>query len=189
MPSEFQQPTNDELAAYILPWAKVAAPEAYGKTLLVAQRPETFRAYMARLVELMWERASPDERRSFPLRLLEVTGLTVRMRHPATGMMIDVKGVRAKPREWGFAEIACALNIGLDFGTIARLKMEWDLEIDDGQFQDRAAAYAAQVQAEFDAYDEQARRDEVDAEIARRNEHQAEREQRYAPKPEQGNLL
>lgn len=186
MSSEWMPPTNEELAAYILPWAKVAAPEAYAKTLLVANRPETFRAYMARLIELLWERSSADERRNIPLRLLEVTGLTVRMRHPATGLEIEVKGVRAQPREWGFCEIASAMTIGLDFGTLARMKAEWGLEIDDGQFQEQARAVTAKVQAELDAYDEQQRRDE----IARREAHHAEREKRIeAQQHHQGTLL
>lgn len=121
--------TNDELAGFILPWAKQWKPEPYAATVAVAGRPVAFRKYMLRLVELRY-----TEERSFrltvPLSVLEETGLTQRMRLP-DGDVIEVKGKEAGERQWGFGELQHAAEQGWDLPTLLMVKRELDLVLDD----------------------------------------------------------
>lgn len=123
--------SNEELAALILPWAKEHKPEPYAKTLAVAGKPDTFRAYLARLIELRWNEEK-EWRTSAPLRALEETALVVRMRHPGIGVEIEVKGRRAPGgRQWGFCSMADMLERGVDFETAHRIITGFDLEVVD----------------------------------------------------------
>lgn len=119
--------TIDELSALILPWAKEKHPDKYAATLKVAVKQATFRRYVARLIEVRYEE-EPEWRERAPLRALEETSLRVRMRHPATGTEIEVCGRGVEGRTWGFAEMAEALEAGLDFETVKRIKDGFDLE-------------------------------------------------------------
>jgi hypothetical protein len=125
---------DDELAALILPWAKENRPDAYTKTLSVASRPEAFRAYLARLIELRWE-AEPEWHDQVPLRALEETAITVRMRHPELGVEIEVQGrldpETRKPRrgrQFGFTHMADAIDKGVSFESYHKIITAWDLE-------------------------------------------------------------
>jgi hypothetical protein len=126
--------SNDELAALILPWAKEHRPEPYQKTLAVARISATFRSYLARLVELRWE-AEPEWRDSVPLRALEETALTVRMRHPALGVEVDVMGRldpatrQPRSRRFSFVNMAEAIEAGVDFKTYLTIVEGFDLEV------------------------------------------------------------
>lgn len=116
------------MAALILPWAKEKHPEKYAQTLKVAPNRETFRRYMARLVEVRYEEEA-EWRMQAPLRLLEETGIKQKMRHPQTGTEIEVCGRRVEGRTWGFTEMAEAIEAGFDFESVVRIKEAWDLEV------------------------------------------------------------
>lgn len=127
--------SNDDLAAVILPWAKAAHPEKYEATVGVSPRPQAFRRYLLRLIEIRWEE-DPAWRHDAPLRALEETSIVQRMRL-AGGAEIVVKGKRAGgEREWTWAEFADLLEAGHDINVIARAKAELDLVVDDGQFKE-----------------------------------------------------
>lgn len=119
--------TIDELSASILPWAKEKHPDKYAQTLKVVTKPATFRKYVTRLIEVRYEE-EPEWREQAPLRLLEETSLRVKMRHPATGTEIEVCGRGVEGRTWGFAEMAAAVEAGMDFETVLRIKEGFDLE-------------------------------------------------------------
>lgn len=70
---------NEELSVLVLAWAKVNKLDAYKKTIQVAGNPVVFRNYMLRLVELRWE-ADKAFRRECPVRILDETSLTIRLR-------------------------------------------------------------------------------------------------------------
>jgi len=92
---------TDELAGLVLPWAKEAKPEAYELTIKASVKPDTFRAYLIRLVEL---RAAEDVvwRNGLPLSVLEETGLTIQVRHRPSGQMFSVSGRKVPDRKFGF---------------------------------------------------------------------------------------
>lgn len=123
---------NEELiAAAILPWAKEHEPRAYELTLAVAKQPKKFAAYLARLVEKRYE-SDLQFRLSCPLRVLEETSLTVRLRVRGSDRVLEVKGRRAEgEREWSFDELAEMLDNGETPEFRAELKEKWDLIHDD----------------------------------------------------------
>lgn len=125
--------TNEEMGALILPWAKEHRPDPYKQTIAVSGNAATFRAYLIRLIEVRWD-AEPDWRPQVPLRALEETALTVRMRHPGLGVEIDVEGrldpTTRRPREgrqFSFQNMAEALEAGVSFAEYHKLVTEWDL--------------------------------------------------------------
>lgn len=88
--------TNDELAYLILSWAKVHHPKPYADTLAVATRPNAFRMYMLRLVEM---RYAEDRgfRGTVPVSVLDETSLTIRVRDKLDPeKIVELKGMRAK---------------------------------------------------------------------------------------------
>lgn len=160
--------TLDELTALTLPWAKEHNPKAYRSTLAVSTDPAKFRAYMARIVELMHE----DNPQSVSMWALEETSLVIRMR-TSGGREIAVAGKRAEgERTWSFAELAQMLELGVkDLDAWADDKDRLDLVLDDGQF-DAA-----------DRMEARRKRRERDAALAERAAERREREANWRPKP------
>lgn len=100
--------TNEELSALILPWAKAERPDAYAKTLAVANRPDTFRRFLLRCVELRCE-AEPAWMRTVSVQVLDETALSARLRHRPTGKEVTVGGRLATPTpDLPFAALALA---------------------------------------------------------------------------------
>lgn len=127
IPKTVSSSTN-ELEHLILPWASAHHPDKYAKTLAVRGRPEAYRNYLLRLVEIRWAEDRPW-RHDAPLRALADTAIVATLRHPGTGMVVEVKGSRApEPRAWTFLELADMLAAGLDFRTVAAAKAVLDLE-------------------------------------------------------------
>jgi hypothetical protein len=123
--------SNDELAVLILEWARDNMPEAYEQTLTRAARPAAFRNFLVRLIERRYERDA-EWRTTVPLRALEETGITARLR-ASDGTVIEVKGKRAEgERVWSFAELAMMLEAGSELSDMIRLKEQLDLIIAEG---------------------------------------------------------
>lgn len=92
--------TNDDLAALILPWAKEHHTDKFEKTIAQVERPETYRKFLLRLVEIRAQ-AEPTWRNTLPLGILEETALTVEMR-TKTGQTLLVGGIGALGRQFSF---------------------------------------------------------------------------------------
>lgn len=122
---DLEPPTDDELVALVLPWAKEHMPEAYGATLKVAPRPDKFRRYLIRLVERRCER-EPEWTLQLPLSVLEETNLRLPFRTPG-GRTIEVCGRGVPERAWSFAELA----VEGDVDERARWKETLDLQAAD----------------------------------------------------------
>jgi hypothetical protein len=112
MDEQEQAMDPDGMAGLVLVWAKATQPAAYAKTLAVAGRPQAYHAYLVRLVELR-AGADPAWRNTLPLRVLEQTGLTVRLRHRPTGTELVVSGRKVAERKLGFATLARLTKDGL----------------------------------------------------------------------------
>lgn len=125
---------NELLESLVQNWAKQHRPDAWEKTEKVRPRPDAFRAYLIRLVELRYE-AEPEWRTQVPLSVLEETALTAKMRLRGTDRIIDVSGRKVVPRRWGFQELALLMEMDpkLDLNAYAQIKDELDLELEDGQ--------------------------------------------------------
>lgn len=117
--------TNDQLAALILPWAKTNHPEKYAETLKVSYRPDTFRTYMLRLVEIRCEEDT-TWRGEQPVSLLDETKMVLKVKSRTTGIETEYKGRKAK------GEITHRiLELGLDretFDQLQKAKHHLDLE-------------------------------------------------------------
>lgn len=86
--------TNDELAVLILPWAKEHHLSKYIETVKVGGRPDAFRKYMLRLVEIRCTE-EPDWRGMVPVSVLDETALVLKLRNRNTGEEFESKGQRA----------------------------------------------------------------------------------------------
>jgi hypothetical protein len=120
--------TTEEIATYVLPWAKVHRVDAYGKTLAVAQKPEVFRSYVLRLLELRWQ-IDPEFKETAPFMLLEETGISQKYRHRPTGTEIVVSGKKVEGRVWGWMELEQHIREGRTFDSVASVKAALDLEV------------------------------------------------------------
>lgn len=123
--------TNNDLSLLVLPWAKEHEPDNYAKTLSVATKPSTFRRFMLRLVERRCA-VDKDFLRSVPMTLLEETAFIQRMilRDGDDSEVIEVRGSRATPRVWGFAELHNMLTAGATKAQVIqrhRFKVSLDL--------------------------------------------------------------
>lgn len=121
--------SNDELAAYILPWAKQWHPEKYAQTLQVATRPTAFRAYLLRLLELRWNDADHFSQleigKVIPISVLDETALEITVEHDEFGR-ITYKGQRCQgPITARIAELALSKE---DWQQVRRAQRDLDLE-------------------------------------------------------------
>lgn len=95
--------SNEAMTLLVLAWAKATKPEAYAKTLRVANIAPTFRAYMLRLVELRWAE-DVKWRREVPLSVLEETSLKQRVKFD--GKEIEVAGRMVPNRRYSWMALA-----------------------------------------------------------------------------------
>lgn len=126
--------SNDQLAGFILPWAKENHPEKYDLTLKAAPKAKAFRAYLLRLVEIRWEEAgSPNAseeekqwRLSCPLSLLDETSIRLKVRHRPSGEEYEFQGVKAEgPQTHRFNELVLSPD---SFNGLQLAKKILDLE-------------------------------------------------------------
>ena len=119
---------NAVLSTLILPWAKASHPDKYEMTLKVARSPESFNAYLIRLIEI---RATEDSewRKSLPLSVLDLTGLKISVRDPSTGLSMTFSGRKVKGRENAISELGLTKE---SFRSLQEAKSILDLEyVDD----------------------------------------------------------
>lgn len=121
--------TNDELAVLILPWAKANHEAKYTETLKVASRPDAFRKYMLRLVEIRCTE-EPDWRGMVPVSVLDETALVLKLRNRNTGEEFESKGQRAPggPHYHRIAELALDKK---EYELLQDAKTKLDLEYVD----------------------------------------------------------
>lgn len=122
---------NDELAALILPWAKAEHPEKYEKTIEQSQRPDTYRKFLVRLIEI---RASDDRlwRNALPLSILNETALSVTIKLRKTGQVLIVGGNGMRACNVNFRMLEMCLAEGAGEQTLQSMldvNDRFDLEI------------------------------------------------------------
>lgn len=88
----------------ILPWAKDKHPDKYRATLQVVNAPKVFEKYLIRLIEIRLE-AEPEWLREVPLWALDETKTVLKVRHKPTGKVLEIRGRRAAPRQYGFSDL------------------------------------------------------------------------------------
>lgn len=98
---------NETLAALILPWAKEKHPSKYSDTVKAVRKPDVFRRYMVRLVEIRVEE-EPEFRGQVPLSILDETKLTARFKRGDYEFEVRGAGsVKSQgPRVWCWTELA-----------------------------------------------------------------------------------
>lgn len=121
----------EAMAALILPWAKEHHPEKYTETLKISIKPDAFRKYMLRLIEIRCTE-EPQWRGEVPVSVLDETSLTIKAKARGTGQVIEYKGRRAvAPIHHRILELALSKP---EFDLLQRAKDTLDLEyIHDGK--------------------------------------------------------
>jgi len=100
--------SNYDLAVLILPWADTYHPDKAKQTRAVVGKPDTYRRYLLRLVEIRWTE-DLKFRPTVPFDVLEDTAITARLRL-RDGTILEVKGRHAEGvRRWTFAELKMAV--------------------------------------------------------------------------------
>lgn len=126
--------SNDQLAGFILPWAKEKHPDKYDLTLKAAPKDKTFRAYLLRLVEIRWQEASEEGaseeekqwRLSCPISVLDETSIRMKVKRNPTGEVMEFQGSKAAGSQTHrFHELLMGPD---EFDALQRAKKALDLE-------------------------------------------------------------
>ena len=120
---------QEELMAYVLPWAKAHKPEAYAATMKpeVVNAPKVFGRFLTRLLELRYAADPRGVRAEVPVRWLDATALQVDLRDRRSGTVLRVCGALAPtPHVWRFKELVAIDREGFD--SLQAAKSALDLE-------------------------------------------------------------
>jgi hypothetical protein len=88
--------TNENLLAYIGPWAKEHHPEKYEATLKQVAKPSTFRNYLLRLIEIR-AAEEPGWFTTLPVSVLDETAIKRTLTIKSTGQTYIVAGKKYVP--------------------------------------------------------------------------------------------
>lgn len=119
--------SSTDLAALVLPWADMHHPDKATQTRSVESRPDVYRRYLLRLVEIRWH-DDPSFRLMVSTDVLDETAITARWR-TKSGTVLDVGGAKAPgPRRWAWGELTMLMNAPDSLESLAAIKDILDLE-------------------------------------------------------------
>ena len=96
---------NTELEALVLEWAEQHHPEKHAQTIAQREKPDTYRRFLLRLIEIRVEE-EPGWLRKVPARILDETKIVAQLRDRETGRFLTFAGERAKmPQAHRFSEL------------------------------------------------------------------------------------
>jgi hypothetical protein len=127
---------NQTIAALVLPWARERHKEKYDQTLAISNRPDVFRRYLVRLLELRWAEdgdIQADWKKNVPFWALEETNIVVRA--TVFGHEIKICGSKVADRTWSWAEMRMIIaepdkeKRRASVRELAALKFGFDLKV------------------------------------------------------------